>query len=260
MAVYSAESTSYRLAKHDKKHYPHIITSGTEDNPYYTNSSHLPVSFTEDIFEALDIQDELQTLYTSGTVFHAFLGEKLPNWQSAAKLVKTIATNYKLPYFTMSPTYSICPEHGYLTGEQWACPHCGKTTEVYSRITGYYRPIKNWNAGKTQEFKERTEYALNEIKENTENITVKQECAVTTENVKTRPILITTSVCPNCKIVKKKMEDMNFICDIEIADKEPNYALKLGIVSAPTLILLDENDNLIDKFTNVSNIIKYLES
>lgn len=138
-----AESTTYRLAKHDKAHYPDIITATEEGNsPYYTNSSHLPVGFTEDIFDALDVQDELQTLYTSGTVFHAFLGEKLPDWKAAASLVRTIAANYKLPYYTLSPTYSICPNHGYITGEQYTCPHCGAKTEVWSRITGYYRPTK----------------------------------------------------------------------------------------------------------------------
>jgi len=154
-----AESTTYRLAKHDKEHYPDIICAGHEgDTPYYTNSSHLPVDYTADIFEALDIQDELQTLYTSGTVFHAFLGEKLPGWQAAAKLVRTIAENYRLPYYTMSPTYSICKEHGYLTGEHASCPKCGARTEIYSRITGYYRPVQNWNEGKLQEFANRKLY------------------------------------------------------------------------------------------------------
>ena len=157
-----AQSTSYRLAKHDRKRWPDIKTAGKEgDTPYYTNSSHLPVDFTDDVFAALDIQDELQTLYTSGTVFHAFLGEKLPDWKASAKLVRTIAENYKLPYYTMSPTYSICKNHGYLAGEQYTCPDCGCKTEVYSRITGYYRPVQNWNDGKLQEFKNRKEYDIN---------------------------------------------------------------------------------------------------
>ena len=156
-----AESTSYRLAKHDRKRYPDIITAGEPgETPYYTNSSHLPVGYTEDIFDALDIQDELQTLYTSGTVFHAFLGEKLPDWQAAARLVRTIAENYKLPYYTLSPTYSICREHGYLAGEHFTCPICGKKAEVYSRITGYYRPVQNWNEGKSQEYKDRKTYCM----------------------------------------------------------------------------------------------------
>lgn len=156
-----AESTTYRLAKHDIKQYPDIITAGKAgEAPYYTNSTHLPVGYTEDIFQALDIQDELQTLYTSGTVFHVFLGEKMPDWKSTARLVKTIAESYKLPYYTISPTYSVCKEHGYLPGEQAVCPICSKNTEVYSRITGYYRPLNNWNDGKQQEFKDRKEYAI----------------------------------------------------------------------------------------------------
>jgi ribonucleoside-triphosphate reductase len=147
------------LAKHDKERYPDIITAGKAgETPYYTNSSHLPVGYTEDIFSALDVEDRFQTLYTSGTVFHAFLGQRLPNWQSCMKLVRRIAENYKLPYFTMSPTYSVCPNHGYIAGEVYKCPVCGAETEVYSRITGYYRPLKNWNAGKTQEFHDRRTY------------------------------------------------------------------------------------------------------
>ena len=155
-----AESTTYRFAKHDKEEFPEIITANMNGNPYYTNSSHLPVGYTEDVFSALDIQDNLQTLYTSGTVFHAFLGEKLPDWKAAANLVRKIAENYKLPYYTMSPTYSVCKDHGYLVGEQYTCPHCGAKTEVYSRITGYYRPVQNWNEGKAQEFKDRLTYNI----------------------------------------------------------------------------------------------------
>ena len=158
-----AESTAYRLAKHDKERYPDIITASKEGRtPYYTNSSHLPVGFTDDIFAALDIQDELQTLYTSGTVFHAFLGQKLPSWKSCMNLVRKIAENYHIPYYTMSPTYSVCPSHGYLTGEQHRCPVCYGKTEVYSRITGYYRPVQNWNDGKMEEFQNRKTYDCNE--------------------------------------------------------------------------------------------------
>lgn len=156
-----AESTTYRFAKHDVAQFPDIITAAKDGGtPYYTNSSHLPVSFSEDIFEALDIQDDLQTRYTSGTVFHAFLGEKLPDWTSTASLVRKIAENYKLPYYTISPTYSVCKDHGYIAGEHFTCPECGGQTEVYSRITGYYRPVQNWNDGKAQEFKDRTVYNL----------------------------------------------------------------------------------------------------
>ncbi|MDO5552274.1 MAG: ribonucleoside triphosphate reductase [Planctomycetia bacterium] len=156
-----AESTSFRLAIHDVQQYPEIKTAAQgEKTPYYTNSSHLPVGSTDDLFEALDAQDELQTLYTSGTVFHAFLGEKLSSWKSAAILVRKIAENYKLPYYTLSPTYSICQRHGYLPGEVATCPHCGKSTEIYSRITGYYRPVGNWNDGKMQEFRDRRVYRV----------------------------------------------------------------------------------------------------
>jgi len=155
-----AESTTYRFAKHDKELFPDIITANMNGTPYYTNSSHLPVGYTEDIFSALDIQDDLQTLYTSGTVFHAFLGEKLPDWKAAATLVRKIAENYKLPYYTMSPTYSVCRDHGYISGEAFTCPICGKKTEVYSRITGYYRPVQNWNDGKAQEYKDRRLYNI----------------------------------------------------------------------------------------------------
>ena len=160
-----AESTSYRLAKHDKERYPDIITASEEGHtPYYTNSSHLPVGYTDDIFTALDVQDELQTLYTSGTVFHAFLGERLPDWKAAANLVRKIAANYKLPYYTLSPVYSVCKNHGYLAGEHFTCPKCGEEAEVYSRITGYYRPVKNWNDGKREEYDMRKSYDLNHSK------------------------------------------------------------------------------------------------
>ncbi len=154
-----AESTAYRFAKHDKEKFADIITANENGTPYYTNSSHLPVGTTDDIFRALDIQDELQTLYTSGTVFHTFLGEKMPDWKAAASLVRTIANNYRLPYYTLSPTYSVCKNHGYITGEVYVCPICGERTEVNSRITGYYRPVQNWNDGKAQEFKDRKTYS-----------------------------------------------------------------------------------------------------
>ena len=156
-----AESTAYRLAKHDKERYPNIITAANDDQtPYYTNSSHLPEGYTEDVFEALSIQDGLQTLYTSGTVFHVFLGEKMPGWEATARLVKSIAENYQLPYYTFSPTYSVCEKHGYFSGEHFLCPVCGEEAEVYSRITGYYRPVKNWNDGKTEEYKHRKVYKV----------------------------------------------------------------------------------------------------
>ncbi len=165
-----AESTAYRFAKHDKEKYPDIISANENGTPYYTNSSHLPVGTTDDIFKALDVQDELQTLYTSGTVFHTFLGEKMPDWKAAADLVRTIAENYRLPYYTLSPTYSVCKNHGYITGEVYNCPYCNEKTEVNSRITGYYRPVQNWNDGKAQEFKDRKTYDSNVAKNRIEEI------------------------------------------------------------------------------------------
>ncbi len=159
-----AESTTYRFAKHDKADYPDIITAAKEGQaPYYTNSTHLPVGFTDDIFDALEKEDEMQTLYTSGTVFHAFLGERIPDWKSAAHLVRRIAENFRLPYYTLSPTYSVCQEHGYIAGEHFTCPKCGREAEVYSRITGYYRPVKNWNDGKVSEFENRKTYMPEEM-------------------------------------------------------------------------------------------------
>lgn len=156
-----AESTAYNFAKFDKEKYKNIITAGEEGEiPYYTNSTNLPVKFTEDIFEALEIQEPLQKLYTSGTVFHTFLGERISDWITCMNLVKKICYNFQLPYYSISPTYSICKTHGYINGENIFCPTCGNETEVYSRITGYYRPCKNWNDGKQQEFKDRKEYSI----------------------------------------------------------------------------------------------------
>ena len=255
-----AESTTYRLAKHDKKKWPAIKTAGNMgDTPYYTNSSHLPVDYTVDIFDALDIQDELQTLYTSGTVFHAFLGEKLPDWQSAAKLVKTIADNYRLPYYTLSPTYSICKEHGYLAGEQKICPHCGKVTEVYSRITGYYRPVQNWNDGKLQEYKNRTEYDIeNSVLKHSMVVTVSEkdgEKDVQIETPDEVKYLFTTKTCPNCSLAKELLKDTAYV----LIDAEENMELtrEYGVMQAPTLVVAGKDT--VKKYVNVSNITKYVE-
>lgn len=257
-----AESTTYRLAKHDRKKFPMIKTAGkVGDVPYYTNSSHLPVDYTTDIFDALDIQDELQTLYTSGTVFHAFLGEKLPDWKAAASLVRKIAENYKLPYYTLSPTYSICKEHGYLAGEVKECPHCGARTEVYSRITGYYRPVQNWNDGKLQEYTNRTEYdvehsvlkrpvdasvTLSDIKEDV------QEGEESTDNIK---YLFTTKTCPNCKLAKEYLQDIDYV----VIDAEENMELatRFGVMQAPTLVVVEDGNP--KKYVNASNIKKYVD-
>ena len=255
-----AESTTYRLAKHDKKKWPAIKTAGNMgDTPYYTNSSHLPVDYTVDIFDALDIQDELQTLYTSGTVFHAFLGEKLPDWQAAAKLVKTIADNYRLPYYTLSPTYSICKEHGYLAGEQKICPHCGKVTEVYSRITGYYRPVQNWNDGKLQEYKNRTEYDIeNSVLKYSMVVTVSEkdgEKDVQIETPDEVKYLFTTKTCPNCSLAKELLKDTAYV----LIDAEENMELtrEYGVMQAPTLVVAGKDT--VKKYVNVSNIKKYVE-
>ena len=259
-----AESTTYRLAKHDKKRWPAIKTAGKlGDTPYYTNSSHLPVEYTADIFDALDIQDDLQTLYTSGTVFHAFLGEKLPDWKAAANLVKTIAWNYKLPYYTLSPTYSICKEHGYIAGEVSECPHCGKKTEVYSRITGYYRPVANWNDGKLQEYTNRKTYdiANSELKRPVTSVVTLSdydapEPTVTVDKPETLIYLFTTKTCPNCKLAKEYLKDINYI----VIDAEENMELvsRYGVMQAPTLVIV-QNDH-IKKYVNASRIKAFVDS
>ena len=265
-----AESTSYRLAKIDKERYPDIITANEMGDPYYTNSSHLPVGYTDDIFSALDIQDELQTLYTSGTVFHAFLGERLPSWKSAANLVKKIADNYRLPYYTMSPTYSVCAEHGYLSGEQDTCPYCGRATEVYSRITGYYRPVQNWNKGKAQEFKDRKTYSFQGLGQKLERMSpaepVKEPeeikvAASATETVSGNSnfLLFTTKTCPNCKIVKKVLGEKGI--EYEMIDAEENEEMcdKYGIMQAPTLVAVND-DGTYEVYANASSIIRYVSA
>ncbi len=230
-----AESTSYRFAKHDVEQFPDIITASSDDrSPYYTNSSHLPVSFTDDVFEALDIQDRLQTLYTSGTVFHTFLGEKLPDWKAAATLVKKIAENYELPYYTLSPTYSICQEHGYLAGEVYKCPVCGRKTEIYSRITGYYRPVQNWNVGKSEEFKERREYDIPASKLRHPKKKGAEETASCEKNDEV--LLFTTKTCPNCPNAKRQLQNAGVAYTLVDAEEQPALARKYGIKSVPTLV------------------------
>ena len=260
-----AESTTYRLAKHDKERYPDIITAGKEgETPYYTNSSHLPVGYTEDIFDALDIQDELQTRYTSGTVFHAFLGEKLPDWKAAASLVRTIAQNYKLPYYTLSPTYSICKSHGYLAGEHFTCPICKQKAEVYSRITGYYRPVQNWNEGKLQEYKDRITYDTGKSVLKKEPVSMRPVERVEAESqnesgegLKKKPqlYLFTTRTCPNCRTAKEFLKGVDY--QIIDAEEHPELAEKFGIMQAPTLVLV--RDGMVQKFANASNIRRFAE-
>jgi len=278
-----AESTTYRFAKHDKEQYPDIITANMNGTPYYTNSSHLPVGYTEDVFSALDIQDDLQTLYTSGTVFHAFLGEKLPDWKAAANLVRKIAENYKLPYYTMSPTYSVCKNHGYLTGEQFTCPHCGENTEVYSRITGYYRPVQNWNDGKAQEYKDRKVYEIGRSTlthegpnpapvddviweaaqergccdpaqplmrvEGEEGASLVEEAL---EQGEARAILFKTPTCPNCKAAEALLTKAGIPYETRNADEERELVAQYGVKQAPTLVI--PNDDGFEKYRGVSNI------
>ena len=257
-----AESTTYRLAKHDKNRYPNIITASESSGiPYYTNSSHLPVGCTSDIFDALDVQDKLQTLYTSGTVFHAFLGEKLPNWKAAATLVRKIAENYKLPYYTLSPTYSICKEHGYIVGEHFSCPTCGNETEVYSRITGYYRPVKNWNEGKSQEYKDRKLYDVGESFVKKDDKTFEESYTLENQkqnqsnidiNLKSQKLLFVTKTCPNCRVSKEELREAKVEFIVIDAEENPELAQKYQIRQAPTLVVIEGNN--VEKHVNLSNI------
>ena len=260
-----AESTTYRLAKHDVEKYPDIITAAKNpgDTPYYTNSSHLPVGYTADIFDALAIQDELQTLYTSGTVFHAFLGEKLPDWKSAADLVRKIAENFKLPYYTMSPTYSICPDHGYFSGEHATCPKCGKVCEVWSRITGYYRPVQNWNDGKVQEFKDRREYDVANSRLEGRRLCDRENPTAPDSAVPTPAappaddglFLFTTKTCPNCKIAKSELEKAGLAYQLMDVSEHMDLVNQYGIQQAPTLIV--RHGGAVEKLVNASAIKKF---
>ena len=274
-----AESTTYRFAKHDKEEFPDIITANENGTPYYTNSSHLPVGYSEDIFSALDVQDELQTLYTSGTVFHAFLGEKLPDWKAAATLVRKIAENYKLPYYTMSPTYSVCRNHGYISGEVYTCPECSEKTEVYSRITGYYRPVQNWNDGKAQEFKDRKTYDIGrsrlikkdnnlrnettiteiteknaepQIDNNLRNEAGEADSSPASGSGESKVYLVATATCPNCKMAKTFLDRANVKYEVLLANENPDFVEKYGIKQAPTLVVVNGDKG--DKYAGVSAI------
>jgi ribonucleoside-triphosphate reductase len=244
-----AESTSYRLAKHDREKYPDIVCAGSEgDTPYYTNSTHLPVGFTDDMFEALQMQDDLQTKYTGGTMFHAFLGEKIDDWQTSAMLVKKIADNYKLPSYTISPTYSICPSHGYISGETYTCPDCGEATEVYSRITGYYRPVRNWNAGKSQEFKNRKEYVHGRMADTVakapeKTVAVKKEKVKVTYE-KPQITLFTAPGCSKCAVAKRLLKDkenLNIINVRENMDQTEKY----NIQAIPAVVIENGQDTVV---------------
>ena len=259
-----AESTTYRLAKHDVELYPDIITAAKHpgDTPYYTNSSHLPVGYTADIFDALAVQDELQTLYTSGTVFHAFLGEKLPDWKAAANLVRKIAENFKLPYYTMSPTYSICSEHGYLSGEHPTCPVCGKPAEVWSRITGYYRPVQNWNDGKVQEFKDRKLYDVEHSQLEGRRLCDRESGVQTApaanedDSAQDGLFLFTTKTCPNCKIAKNELDKAGLPYQVMDVSEHRDLVNQYGIQQAPTLVVIHDGRQ-VSKLVNASVIKKY---
>ena len=259
-----AESTTYRFAKHDRAQFPDIITaSQSEAAPYYTNSSHLPVGYTADIFEALDIQDELQSLYTSGTVFHAFLGEKLPDWKAAAALVRKIAENYTLPYYTLSPTYSVCKNDGYLAGEVYTCPHCGEKTEVYSRITGYYRPVQNWNDGKAQEFKERVVYDIPNSKLRHERLSVQQDNAAApaceaAPDADAKLLLFTTKTCPNCKVAEVLLKNAGVPFVKLDAAEHADLAKQYGVRQAPTLIAVSDGDSA--RYVSITGIKDFLRA
>ena len=271
-----AESTTYRFAKHDTEEFADIITAACKDQaPYYTNSTHLPVNYTEDIFDALEMEDEMQTLYTSGTVFHGFLGERMPDWKAAANLVKKIAYNFKLPYYTLSPTYSICENHGYIAGEHFSCPHCGNTTEVYSRITGYYRPVRNWNDGKSSEFENRKTYEPEELFSINRNLldeagvdlprvgtqTLGRANEVTTATSKPdtdKLILVTTKTCPNCQAAKNYLNQAGIEYDVILADEADGAEIagQYNISAAPTLIV--QSGEEAELYSNVSNIRAYI--
>ena len=270
-----AESTTYRLAKHDVERYDGIVTAAKPgDTPYYTNSSHLPVGYTSDLFEALSVQDDLQTLYTSGTVFHAFLGEKLPDWQAAASLVRKIAENFKLPYYTLSPTYSICSEHGYIAGEHFTCPKCGKSAEVYSRITGYYRPVQNWNDGKTQEYKDRKLYdpgavhpgvkqsgdrerseALPAVKSSPLPPVEPDSTAQAMRDAVDELFLFTTKTCPNCKTAKEELERAGLVYTIMDVSEHLDLVRKYHIMQAPTLLV--RRGSQVEIVTSAPSICKF---
>lgn len=268
-----AESTTYRLAKHDVERYPFIKTANDQGTPYYTNSSHLPVSFSDDIFSALDIQDSLQTLYTSGTVFHAFLGEKLPDWKSTATLVRKISENYHLPYYTMSPTYSICPNHGYIVGEHFNCPTCGHAAEVYSRITGYYRPVQNWNEGKLQEFQDREEYSqekakreithVNERKPQSQKAETPQKSGTAVAAKEKTQLkgtyLFVTPFCPNCKIAAGLLQKAGVQYSTIDAMEQPQLASQLNIAAAPTLYIASEDTQEAQVISNIQAIRHYCQ-
>ncbi|MFA5928499.1 MAG: ribonucleoside triphosphate reductase [Candidatus Margulisiibacteriota bacterium] len=266
------EGTSYRLAKIDKEKFSDILISGEKD-PYYTNSTQLPVGLTTDIFSALDIQDSLQTKYTGGTVFHGFLGEKIDDPQACKNLVKKVAYNYRMPYFTITPTFSVCPDHGYLKGEHFFCPECGHESEVYTRIVGYYRPVQNWNLGKKSEYKERQEFAY---KTNSEQgmipmLTLEQKIdnfnlQSTVKMLKGSRVagfkLFYTDTCSNCPPVKDYVAKLDLQGEFINATTEEGLdeAKKYGIYSTPSVILFDQESNIVTTAHTTAEIEQCLVS
>lgn len=249
-----AESTSFRLAKHDKKRYPEIITAHEGATPYYTNSSHLPVGYTDDVFSALELQDDLQTRYTSGTVFHAFLGEKLPDWKAAATLVRKIAENFTLPYYTLSPTYSVCKDHGYIAGEAFSCPTCGGKTEVYSRITGYYRPVLNWNDGKSQEYKDRVVYNIaTSVVKRSKALSEAAQDEAPAANANDTVLLFATKTCPKCKVAQSLLDKAGVEYTKLYVEENEELAKDLGLRQAPTLVVGDQ------QYTEVAGVKAFLD-
>ncbi len=241
-----AESTTYRLAKMDKERYQNIIDASIAgEAPFYTNSCHLPVGYTDDIFDALDIQEKLQSQFTGGTVFHTFLGERISDWKTCANLVKKIAENYKIPYYTISPTYSICREHGYIKGEMKFCPKCKKETEVYSRITGYYRPVKHWNDGKQSEYISRKEYVSHKSIDKLEDDFAKVA----------KRVLFTTKTCPKCPEAKEKLFGHNIV--FVDAHENAEEVSRFGIKSVPTLVVIDKEEKY-KNYVGVEGIAQYL--
>jgi ribonucleoside-triphosphate reductase (formate) len=279
-----AESTSYRLAKHDKEKYPDIIVGGNGE-PFYTNSTQLPVDFTDDLFDALDHQEQLQVQYTGGTVFHCFVGERIDDWRNCRALVKSVANGYRMPYFTISPTFSVCQDHGYIAGEKFECPTCGAETEVYSRIVGYYRAVKNWNAGKREEYRHRKTFAVPDAAETKDE----RVAPFALESADAAPaaahgsasdgaaigeasafglpadgtqagdvswMLFARKTCPNCPPVKAKVAELSLPGRIVDADSPEGaeLAVRYGVTSAPTVIFLDPRGEEVARARTASEV------
>ncbi|MHA1912317.1 MAG: anaerobic ribonucleoside-triphosphate reductase [Candidatus Kariarchaeaceae archaeon] len=274
-----AESAAYRFAQKDQELCPGVYLSGTEETPYLTNSSHLPVDITEDVWFALEHQNDIQPLYSGGTMFHTFLGEKVNDPQMCKKLVYNIATKTRLPYFSITPTFSICKKCGYLSGEHSSCPDCGSECEIFSRIVGYFRPVSNWNEGKKQEFVERTTYFQPQASSLLEITTQTQEeesgsngtstVSHTLANTKgiNSYVILTTPTCPNCPQAKELLKNHPLTKDLQGSEKNamiPDEATKslikqFNLQSVPTVVFFDESDEAIGSYSGIQSIQQYLE-